>query len=1053
MAAMTMGAHLFYDIPLVLLSVVVAATLATLSLFALFFLRGNPRLRRVRLPISALIMGCAVAGMHYTAMAAALFIPAEMTHTHESLDSTILSILITVFVAFLFSDVFAVVFASQQILTKRTLEKEVLNRQLAESAAIAEKARLQTIFDNTVDGIILIDDKGMIREWNAAARRIFGYDIGQVAGRNISILMSESTRSSIEAVFRGDMENELNRFAGIGRTLVGLRRDGSEFPMDLSVGEAREGGEHIFVGLVRDLSEHAQAEAQLNAALGSMSGGLLVLDAAMTVAVCNDRFRELYDLPIEICGIGTQWRDCLYYRACRNEFGEGDPRALADEAIDRIKTKTPYHRESIIGKRVVEAHWSVVAGGGYVAVATDITEATELAEALREAQVLAESANQAKSNFLAVMSHEIRTPMNSVIGMIDVMREGELSEDQREIADVIRDSSFSLLQIINDILDFSKIEATGVQLDRSPVSILQMTEGVCDALSWTARQREIKLVLSFGNYDLHPVYGDALRLRQILINLIGNAIKFTETTAERIGVVRLSVDTFEAGNGMKRIRFKISDNGIGMDEKARRALFLPFSQAESSTTRKYGGTGLGLSIVARLVDAMNGTIEVKSEIGTGSTFIVEILAEPAPMGGPSQVTLPDLKGIRAKVAAANGENRDTALKILRLLGAEASEIQFDDAIESGTTGIWTADMGGRPISIVVVDDETDSLRPGLRRMASEQDAIVRFVSIRSDRRSDDDHSPDTVSVDASPLKLTTFARAAAIAAGRSSPVPSRQLSNERGLIPNAPNREDAIRMGTLVLVVEDNRNNQQVIMRQLSLLGYAYDVASNGVDALALLAERPYGIVLTDCHMPQMDGFELTRQIRLSERGTGRHQKIIATTANALQGEAEHCIASGMDFYLSKPLELSKLAETLKTWLPINRDGAVATDPELEGRSRSATPVDISAIAQVYGSDDPELVLIALRDFLELSVSDADAFAAAVRENDRHAIRELGHKLKSTAKCVGAYALVSACEKAEAMAFSASGDGQAIFEKVMPEFRRVYLFAEDYVAKAPVAAV
>jgi CheY-like chemotaxis protein len=243
-------------------------------------------------------------------------------------------------------------------------------------------------------------------------------------------------------------------------------------------------------------------------------------------------------------------------------------------------------------------------------------------------------------------------------------------------------------------------------------------------------------------------------------------------------------------------------------------------------------------------------------------------------------------------------------------------------------------------------------------------------------------------------------------------------------------------------------------MRQLSLLGYAYDVASNGVEALALLAQRPYGIVLTDCHMPQMDGFELTRKIRLSERGTDRHQKIIATTANALQGEAEHCIACGMDFYLSKPLELAKLAETLKTWLPIIRDAAAGSDVSSEDYRKPAEPLDVSAIAQVYGSDDPELVLVALRDFLELSVADADAFADAVSENDRHAIRELGHKLKSSAKCIGAYELVSACERAEAEAFSASEeDGKAIFGKVMPEFRRTYRFAEDYVAKAGVMAV
>ncbi len=930
MAAMMMAADLLYDIPLVLLSVVVAATLATVSLSILFLLRRLPRLYQMRLPISAVFMGCAVAGMHYTAMAAAIFVPSDMSaHAgHDTLSAPVLSILIIIFVALLFSAVFAVVFASQQIQTKRSLEKEILSRQAA-----------------------------------------------------------EITR--------------------------------------------------------------ARSEAQLNAALASMSGGLLVLDGSMKVMVLNDRLRDLYDLPSDVTYVGAAWRDTLCYRARRGDFGDGDPDTLADAAIDTIKTSSPYRKMSRIGEsRVVEAHWSAVGSGGYVAIVTDITEMTEMTGALRQAQVQAEGANEAKSRFLATMSHEIRTPMNAIIGMIDVMREGELANDQREIADVIRDSSFSLLKLINDILDFSKIEATGVQLERTPLSVVQIVEGVCDALAWTARQRHIQLVVSFGNYDLRPVYGDPLRLRQILFNLVGNAIKFTETTVERTGEVRLTINTFDAVGGKKRIRLEVRDNGIGMSDEARESLFLPFAQAESSTTRKYGGTGLGLSIVAKLLAAMKGRIEVESAPGVGSAFIVELDADLAPASDSAEVKVPDLAGIEAWVAAGHPQNRRTALEILKLMGADASEIRLEATRQAGIAGFFSGGNGAARTAIVVLDDETDSLRPSLRRLATEQGATLRFVTLRADRRQDNDRAIDTVSVDANPLKFTTFAHAAAVAAGKSSPVASQVAP--RVIAVAQQSRDEAVRNGTLVLVVEDNRNNQLVIMRQLALLGYACDIASNGIEALTLMAQANYGVILTDCHMPLMDGFELTRQIRQSERDSGKRQKIIAITANALQGEAEHCIACGMDFYLSKPIELSKLAGTMKTWLPNARKPAEASATPARAEPPIVLPssdaINIASIVELYDSDDPAIISATLSDFIEISTTDAEALFAAVRSDDRRGIRDLGHKLKSTARSVGALDLAKACEDAETSAFSAADT--TIFARVEPEFRRAYRFAVDYLARA-----
>jgi two-component system sensor histidine kinase/response regulator len=525
----------------------------------------------------------------------------------------------------------------------------------------------------------------------------------------------------------------------------------------------------------------------------------------------------------------------------------------------------------------------------------------------------AEEANKAKSSFLAAMSHEIRTPMNGVVGMIDVLQQTSLRGDQMEMVKLIRESAFSLLGIINDILDFSKIEAGKLELDREAISIVEVMDGVCSLLNGMAEKKDVALTLYTDPEIPVQVEGDALRLRQVLINLANNAIKFSSGQSHpgrvsvRAVLVRQSLDRAV-------VEFRVSDNGIGMDLETQSRLFAAFTQADVSTTRRFGGTGLGLAIANNLVELMGGRISVESVPGEGSTFkmclpfkvlpTVAGAVEPAAISGISCVVVGPVGGLADDFAVYLRHANAVVERVPDLMSARAQTV--------GKAGlsVWIVDGGNERQS-------PDQIRAAAHSQVNPEVRLVVVMIERGKRRRLREVAPDLITVDGNALNCRTFLKAVAAAAG-SAPLEAETKAFADSKLVVAPSRAEAIRQGRLILIAEDNETNQKVIVRQLELLGYTADVAADGRQALEHWKSGDYALVLTDLHMPQMDGYELATAIRAEEKG-GTRIPIIALTANALKGEADRCREVGMDDYRSKPTPLADLKSVLEKWLPVTK--------------------------------------------------------------------------------------------------------------------------------------
>lgn len=871
MAAMELPAEITYQPALWTLSVVVAIVVAGVALWLVFRLRAEGRRQLPLRVASAVVMGFAVVGMHYTGMAAARFSPSGgVGHVaHGGVLPT--------------SGLTAAVIIGTLIILGIALLSAMVDRQVQQRFSRAEEQYRQ-IIEEASDLVFQVDPQGNWMFVNAAAERIFGIAPAQLLGTSFS---------------------------------------------------KRTHPDHV------------------------------------------DRDRAAFDRLLA-----------------------GEP--LRDYETINVDAHGAAKHLSVSAHPLRDASGEVL---GIHGIARDVTDRVAARAALQEARDSAERATAAKSAFLANMSHEIRTPLNGILGMVELLLDGDLTPEQRRSVEVISSSGEALLTVINDVLDLSKIEAGYLELEHVAFDLSGLVDATVRVLGVRAFERRIELA-----YDIRPevpqwVRGDPGRLRQVLTNLLGNAIKFTHD-----GEVLLSVTLRERRNGTVVLHVAVRDTGIGISQDKVAAIFEPFGQADASTTRRYGGTGLGLSISRRLVRLMGGDIVVETVVGKGSTFSFDLTlpveADAAP-AAPQQHRV-SLAGMRVLVVDDNSTNRRIAQEILGQTGASVEE---EVGVDPALALLRRAHAEGKPFALIV----SDVHMPG-------RDGFDLALAVRGD--------PD---LGQTPFMLITSGgsrgdgqrcRDLGVAAYLHKPI-SRvelleaacQIVDER-VATSAP-RADLVtrhtiqeaRRGLRILLAEDNPVNQEVAAAMLRKRGHLVEIADNGRKAVEAVRRGAFDVVLMDIQMPELDGFGATQEIRalLGERPL----PIVAVTANVMPGERERCMAHGMDEYLAKPFKAHELFAAVEGWgAIIARPGAPAdTAPGLR------PPLDLGRLTATLRDAGIEERLPTL---LHVFAGDArmrlTALGQAVADGNAEAIQRAAHAFKSAAGAISALPLAEVLARVEATA-------------------------------------
>jgi PAS domain S-box-containing protein len=733
---------------------------------------------------------------------------------------------------------------------------------------------------------------------------------------------------------------------------------------------------------------------------------IVTMDLAGTVIGWNPGAERLFGyVPAEALGRGME--DLISTPELREEVRANIRQTLAGEWIRAMARRA---RKDGTMVDVEISSMPVVVDGAKVGMIGIYHDITELLRARQEA----EAANEAKGAFLATMSHEIRTPMNAVIGMSGLLLNTRLTEEQRDYAEVIRGSGDTLLTVINDILDFSKIEAGKLELEAQPFDLRECVEGALDLVATRAAEKGIDLAYLMGDGVPAAIVGDVTRLRQVLLNLLSNAVKFTER-----GEVVLSVSARRTGRGKRRheLTFTVRDTGIGIPADRLSRLFQSFSQVDASTTRRYGGTGLGLAISQRLTELMGGKIGVTSLVGTGSEFHFTIPAVatevPVPLRRDLSGVQPSLRDKRVLVVDDNATNRRIVTAHLDNWGMPSR------ASESPLEALGWIQAGER-FDVAILDmhmPEMDgvALAHAIRQLpAGSPLPLILFTSLgRREAHAEDEGFAAYLHKPIKPSQL--FDALVSVVADQPVHVAARAAARSE-LDP-----EMARRHPLRILLAEDNVVNQKVALRLLAQMGYRADVAANGLEAIEAVERQTYDVVLMDVQMPELDGFEASREI--NRRWPAARPRIVAMTANAMQGDRELCVAAGMDDYVAKPIRVEELVAALGR-SPAHRDAAPAGGPA-EPAAAGAGAIDRAVferlVATTGGPFVAELIETFGEDARELLATLRRALAAA----DRDAFRRAAHSLKSTAESLGATGLAALARELESAARAGSLDGAA----------------------------
>jgi two-component system, sensor histidine kinase and response regulator len=899
--------------------------------------------------------------------------------------------------------IMVVVFASVMLHLHGRANRALLERLRTDFKLEDSLTRFRRVTESNILGICFWDRSGAMLDANDELLRALGFTREDLAQRKLnwrSLSPPEyvdSDTAALQAVLSGQTcppwEKEL------------FRKDGTRVPVLVGLAPLRESN-HDGVAFVLDISKRKAAEAQarwkaalLDAQLHSSDDGVVVVDELGRKILQNQRLNELWAIPPAIANDVDDRKSVDFILA-----------SVKEPATFRARIEHLYAHRTEVGRdeieltdgTVLDRYTAPVMGArgeyfGRIFSFHDVTEHKRLTEAMREARDQAERAVQTRSIFLANMSHEIRTPMNAVLGMVEIVLDTDLTHEQRHSLELVRSSAESLLGVLNDVLDYSKIEADRLDIDAVAFDLPRLVYTTAGLLAVRAQEKEIELIPDVCADVPQTVRGDPTRLRQVLTNLMGNAVKFTSS-----GEVVVCVEPAQLADGSPAVAFTVRDTGIGIPADRLDRIFEEFTQADGSTSRRYGGTGLGLTIAQRLVQLMGGRITVKSEVGHGSefAFTIALPAEDAPavVSVPASVSL---AGKRVLVVDDNSINR----RIFRQ--ALVSEGAFVDEAKDAAGGLvaMRSAAADRPYALTLLDV----------RMAG-SDGFDFARQVRSDP-----------AIAGTPLLLLTSAghrgdaaqcRELGISGYLTKPVARSELLEIASAILNGVHRGEEravvtrhtlaeVRQRLRILLAEDVVVNQEVAATMLRKRGHQVDVVSNGREAVTAVQREPYDLILMDIQMPEMDGFEATAAIRaLGERGA---VPIVALTAHALSGERERCMAQGMDGYIAKPFKAHELFATVEGW----RATSPAPENVVEKQVTAAVDLDVLR-AQLRAAGAEDSLRHVVDTFLDSVTERIAALRDALANGTAASVARAAHAFKSSAAVIGAGSLAALLAEIEA---------------------------------------
>jgi PAS domain S-box-containing protein len=849
--------------------------------------------------------------------------------------------------------------------------------------------------------ISVIDDQGQVQGINPQFERLFGYTAAEAVGHDINALIvpkSEMPKAS-----------QLQRRARGGDTVVleveRRRKDGTVIPVRLSARQVKGSAEgHVFV-MYEDISDRRRAQDALtqlasivetseDAIIGQTLDGVVVSWNAAAQRMFGYTVGEIQGKHVAVLAPPDRVGEV---QAILERIRRGD-HIEHFETVRVRKDGTPVPVSiSISVTRDTTGRFS-----GFSTIARDVREEVATREALRHARDAAEQLAQTRSSFLANMSHEIRTPLNAVLGLTELLLDTELAPEQRHSLSLVQVAGETLLTLLNDILDLSKIEAEQVRLEAIPFAPAHLVETTIELLAGRARQKRIEILADVA-VDVPPmVRGDPTRLRQVLTNLVGNAIKFTEMGEIVVAVQR-------AGERAARpvLRFAVRDTGIGIAQDKLETIFEEFGQADESTTRKYGGTGLGLTIARRLVRLMDGDLTVTSAVGQGTEFAFSVPLEVEAGAAPAAAVQghAHLAGRRVLVVDDSATNRRIVSGMLGAAGLHVGEAEDGNA---GLAALQRAQESGTPYDLAILDAQMpglDGFALATAVRAAPAIADTRLLMLTSSGARGDGQRCRDLGINGyltKPASRTDLLDAVNVVLGLAD-VASPVVVTLHSIAESRPRLQ--------ILLAEDNIVNQEVAATMLRKRGHDVDVVGDGRAAVEAAARKRYDAVLMDIQMPEMDGFEATRHIRATP--TGRHLPIIALTAHAMGGEREKCLAQGMSDYLTKPFKGHDLfamvegrADAVTVGLP--PDPRVPT-PE--------SPVDLDAFRHAMREAGVEEAVDAILDTFVQSAGDRiAALSAALASGEAEAIKRAAHAFKSSAGTIGAKRLAALLQEFEELA-------------------------------------